>query len=114
MANLSVSGSIQIKNVATTNYTVSIPAGHAIRGIYMANSTANAVTGGIKIGTTNGGTEVVAAQAVGANAVLGMTDADILLKYFSPSGATTLFIQTVTDWNSASVTITFDLYPVGA
>lgn len=90
----------------TNDGTIVIPKNRYIKAIYMRNSTANAVTGGIKIGTTSGGTDVVAAQAVGANAFLKVADADVLIKGWSSDQ--TLFIQDVTAWNSASVTVTFE------
>jgi hypothetical protein len=87
----------------TANTTVSIPAGWSISQIMFANTTANAVTGGVRIGTTSGATDVVGAQAIGANAIDTISDANILKKVFSRSAAQTLFIQAVTSWNGASV-----------
>lgn len=91
------------------NTTVSIPAGYAINRITYANTTANAVTGGVKIGTTSGGTDVVAAQAIGANALGTVRDSALLLDIFSRSSSQTLYVQAVTDWNSASIDLHFDL-----
>lgn len=87
----------------TTNDTVVIPAGYAIQSITVNNTTANAVTGGLKIGTTDGGTDVVVALATGANAILGIPDATILLKYFSTASPQTLYLNAVVAWNSASL-----------
>lgn len=92
-----------LKQTYTSNGTIVIPAGYQIVGVTIVNTTANAVTGGIKIGTTNGGTEVAVAIATGANAILGIPDATMLLKTFSTSSDTTLYIQAVVAWNSASV-----------
>lgn len=89
------------------NTTVSIPPGYMIVGLSVRNTTANAVTGGVRIGTTDGGVDVVVALAVAGSAILGVPDATILKKYFSASAATTLFIQTVTLWNSASLNLSF-------
>jgi len=97
----------------TADATVSIPAGYKIDSLVIENTTANAVTGGIKIGTTNGGTEVAAAIAVGANALLQVTDAELLKRLFSMSTATTLYLQDVTAWNSASLNFYFTLRKVG-
>jgi hypothetical protein len=99
-------------NAVTANTTISIPAGWAIDQVHFANTTANAVTGGIKIGTTSGATDVVAAQAVGANALDTIADANVLKKVFSRSVAQTLFIQAVTAWNSASLELSFVLRKV--
>lgn len=91
----------------TGNTTVSIPAGNIIQDLVIQNTTGNAVTGGIKIGTTNGGTDVVLALAVGANSLQTVLDAALLKRVFSMSGATTLYIQTVTLWNSSSLNFYF-------
>ena len=85
------------------NTTISVPAGYVIDSIAFANTNANAVTGGVKIGTTSGGTDVVAAQAVGANALGVVTPANVLLRLFSRTVATTLYIQPVTAWAGAVV-----------
>lgn len=50
------------------NGTIVIPANHMIVGMVVFNSTANAVTGGVKVGTTSGATDVTVALAIGANA----------------------------------------------
>ena len=91
------------KTTFTNDGTYSIPAGYCIDSIVFNNTTANAVTGGIKIGTTNGGTDVIAAQAVAANAFVKVQPAAILISAFSMTASTTLFVQDVSSWNSASV-----------
>jgi hypothetical protein len=65
------------------------------------------VTGGIRIGTTAGGADVVAAQAVAGNAIDTVAEANILKRVFSRTAAQTLHIQAVTAWNSASVELAF-------
>lgn len=99
-------------NTFTTNGTFSVPAAMAIESITFFNTTANAVTGGIKIGTTNGGIEVVVAQSVGASEIGVIKDAAILKNIFSGGSATTLYIQAVTAWNSASVNLYIKLKPL--
>lgn len=94
------------------NTTVSIPSGNIIQHLVIHNATANTVTGGIRIGTTDGGVDVVVAVAVGANALFCVLDATLLKRVFSMSGATTLYIQTVTLWNSASLNFYFSLRKV--
>lgn len=107
-----VAPGVKVLNALAANGTISIPGGFRVMGIAYANTTANAVTGGIKIGTTSGGTDVVAAQAVGANAIGTVADADILKRLFSRTAAQTLYIQAVTAWNSASVELSLDLKKV--
>lgn len=83
-----------------------IPAGAYIQQIIWFNTTANAVTGGVSVGTTANGTDVVAAQAVGANALTFTTDALLLKRVFSTTAATTLHFAPVTSSNSANLSIT--------
>lgn len=94
-----------IRATFTANGTISIPPGRSILQIRFRNTTANAVTGGIRIGTTTTGTDVVVAQAVAANAHLVIKDAAVLKNIFSISASTPLFIEAVTAWNSASVKV---------
>lgn len=96
----------------TANTTFVVPAGFVISYIVVYNTTANAVTGGIRIGTTNGGAEVLAALAVGASALYRIFDAAILLKVFSMSADTTLYLQAVVAWNSASLNVYVGLKPL--
>ncbi len=91
------------KNNYTLDGTFSIPKGYYIESITFENTTANAVTGGIKIGTTSGGTEVIVAQPVGANELVEVNNHDILKSIFSLTASQTLYIQAVTAWNSADV-----------
>lgn len=102
----------RVVSVLASNGTFIVPAGFAIQSITFSNSTANAVTGGIRIGTTDGGAQVVAAQSVVGNALLQVADAAMLLKIFSLSSNTTLYVQAVSSWNSASVTMYVTLQKV--
>jgi len=87
---------------------LAVPRGHAIAEIYFRNRTANAVTGGLKIGTTAGGVDIVADQAIGANGIGHVADAAVLKRFFSTTDRQVLFIDAVSAWNSATV----DLYIV--
>ena len=91
---------LTLVGVVANDATLSVPAGYRIRDIFMRNTTANAVTGGVRIGTTDGGTQVVTGLAVGANAFVRTTGVQAL---FSATAAQTLYIQAVTAWNSASL-----------
>lgn len=94
----------------TTNFVIGvIPANAYIRNILFSNAAAAAVTGGISIGTTANGADVVAAQACAANCLTFTTDALLLKRVFpatQPSAAQTLNAAAVTAWNNANVTIT--------
>lgn len=98
-------GEMQIQTITgqTANDTLVVPAGYSILSMSVVNTTANAVTGGIRVGTSDGATDVVVALATGASAILGVPDATILKKLFSTASSQTLYVQAVVAWNSASV-----------
>lgn len=77
----------------------------SLNSVSIINTTANAVTGGIKIGTISGGTQVMNGFAVGANANLYTNlAADILTRNFT-TNPTSLFIAAVTSFNSSNLNI---------
>jgi len=90
--------------------TLVLPANAVIREILVSNNTANAITGGLKFGTTAGGVDIAAALAVAANARVFVTDALLLLRYFSTSATQTIYFDAVTAWNSANVNVTILYY----
>lgn len=91
----------------TTDFVIgNVPANYYITEIIYSNAVAAAVTGGISIGTTANGTDVVAAQAVGSSALTFTPNASILKQPFSTTVATPLHAAAVTAWNSTNVTIT--------
>jgi hypothetical protein len=93
------------KTTLAANGTITVPKGYSIAQIIINNTTANAVTGGVKIGTTNGGVDVLVALAVAGSQLQAVLDAALLKRVFSFSADTTLYVQTVTLWNSASIDI---------
>lgn len=86
------------------NTTFTVPAGYAIRNMYIRNTTANVVTGGVKVGTTNGGVDVLLALPVGASSFQAALSS-LLKSSFSATSDTLLYFQTVTLWNSASLVV---------
>lgn len=92
--------------VTSANSSISIPANAFIQQIIIENTTANAVTGGIKIGTTASATDVVAALTVAGNTLTPVLPTAMLKPIFSTSASQTLFIDAVVAWNSASVNVT--------
>jgi len=91
----------------TTSFQVgNLPVGTYIQHIIFSNSTANAVTGGIAVGTTSGGADVVAAQACGANCLVFVADSALLKRVFSTTAQQAIFITPVTAGNNANVTAT--------
>lgn len=89
----------------TADGTYAVPAGYRLESIVINNKTANAITGGLKIGTTAGGVDVVAAQAVAANAFLDVADSAILKRVFSTIAVQTLYLRAVTAWNNANIDV---------
>ena len=85
----------------TANGQIVLPAGVMLRRIYFRNRTANAVTGGIRVGTSAGGTQVVTAQAIAANAIVSVIPT--IENY--QAAAQTLFFEAVTAWNGAQVDV---------
>lgn len=93
----------------TGDVTTVIPAGWIIASLTIFNTTANAITGGVKIGTSGGGTDVVLAVAVGANALFVVPNATLLKQVFSTTADQTVHIAAVTAWNSANLVMKFVL-----
>jgi len=81
-----------------------LPPNAVIESITINNTTANAVTGGINIGTSSGGAQILSAQAVGANGFVRVNGGSLVAQAFK-SGAN-LFVNAVTSWNAASLNIT--------
>ncbi len=93
----------------TDDFELVVPAGFAIRDIFIQETAGNAITDGLKIGTTSGATDVVVAQTVGANSFDFVPVANILLRLFSPSSNQSLFLQDVTAWNGATIDVVITL-----
>ena len=107
--NLPVNHVARYINKSITGDTVLtdvIPAGYRIKSIVVEETAGNAITGGLKIGTSAGGTQVVNGQAVGANALVDCALGTVI---FSISAAQTLYVEDVTSWNSASIDLWIQL-----
>lgn len=100
---------LRILNLDAANQAYAIPKGHAITAVYYRNRTANAVTGGLKIGTTVGGTDIVAAQTISGSSIGHVAEASILKRLFSLSASQTLYIDAVSAWNSAAIDLFISL-----
>jgi hypothetical protein len=84
-----------------------LPAGAVLTGIEITNNSASAVTGGVDIGTTKTGADVVSAAAVAAGATINITGATLLKTVFSPTSSNPLFVHAHTSWNSANLNVKF-------
>lgn len=90
---------------ATAAFTLSIPANSYIDEIFIQNTTANAITGGLDIGTTLAGADVVSAIAVAGSALFMVPAASILKRVFSTTDPTTLYFGAHSSWNSANIKV---------
>ena len=92
----------------TTDFVIgTLPPKTLIKQIVFSNSVAAAVTGGISIGTSANGTQVVAAQAVGASTDAAVASYAIVLPVpFTTGLGGALHMAAVTAWNNANVTVT--------
>jgi hypothetical protein len=91
----------------TTSFQVGqLPAATYVNHILMVETAGNAVTGGVKVGTTSGGADVVAAQTVGASSVNFVSDVNLLKRVFSATAVQPLFVTPATAGNNANVTVT--------
>lgn len=95
----------QVFKTISANDTYIIPPNCAIAAICVKNNTANAVTGGIKIGTTNGGSEVLSACAISGN-FMDVIEPQLGKRWFSTTDETMLYVQAVTGWNGAQLELT--------
>lgn len=86
----------------TSATSASLPSNSFISQIYVKANNANAVTGGLKFGSTSGAADIVAALVVAASVI--SPPATLLLTKFA--AAQTVFIDAVVAWNSANVDIT--------
>lgn len=99
-------GRLKVSGVVAANSALTLPANAVIDYIVVFNTTANAITGGLKFGTTAGATDVTVAVAVGANALLFITDALLIKRIFSTTATQQIFFDAVAAWNSANVDVT--------
>lgn len=97
---------IKLTGVTAANSAISIPANGLVDYIIVNSTNANAITGGLKFGTTAGAIDVCAAMAVAGNSLTYVTDALLLKRIFSTSASQQLFFDAVTLWNGASVDVT--------
>lgn len=118
MADASAQGLVQSSSLRSFVFTTGVltgttsvqlptlPASAYIREIIVDNSTANAVTGGIDIGTTAGAADVVSALTCGANCLTFVGDVALLKRVFSKTAQQALFILGHTAGNSANLNVT--------
>jgi hypothetical protein len=99
-------GKLKQTGIIAANTAFVLPANCLIDYVVIVNNTANAITGGLKFGTTSGATDICVAIAVAGNALTFITDALLLKRLFSTTATQQVFIDAVAAWNSANVDIT--------
>lgn len=96
----------------TTTNSPTLPANAKIDSIVVQEIAGNALTGGLDVGVAGASDQtIVAAFAVGANAVTAVPQASILKMVFPTSGVTgpaaqQIFFNAHTSWNSGSIWVT--------
>jgi hypothetical protein len=94
---------------ADGSFTTGAPAGKYRYGFHVENTTANAVTGGLDIGTTSSGEELMSQQAIGASEEHYITyDLGTLVTAAAAVDLTandTIYVSAHSAWNSASLYI---------
>lgn len=97
--------SVKVAGVTAANSAIILPANAFIQSIIVVGNNANAITGGLKFGTTGGGVDIVAAMPVAGSTIQQITDALLLKRLFSQSATQQIFFDAVTLWNSANVDV---------
>jgi len=92
----------------TSASTLTLPAGYMLRSIAARANNANAVTGGLKVGTTLGGVDVLAALALAGSA---LSTGTALIGAVSAADRT-IYVDAVVAWNSANVDLAFVMVKV--
>jgi hypothetical protein len=90
----------------TAAFTFNLPANCFITDIAIINNTSNAVTGGLKFGTTLGGNNIINTVAVLADDYTWVDDDDYIYRIWDKAADQTIYVDAVTAWNSANLDVT--------
>lgn len=93
-----------VKGITAANSQIVLPAGTYIDRIVVQETSGASITGGLKFGTSSGGTQIVSAAICGASCLVWVPDASISTRIFSTQ--TQVFIDAVSSWNSAAANVT--------
>lgn len=100
---------VEANLTADAQLSIILTAGYKIDTIILKETAGNAVTGGIDIGSTTSGNDIVSAEAVSASSE---NDATIIKPFFSTTTDTDLYISAATAWNNADITVYITLKKV--
>lgn len=106
---------IRVSSVASGGVLASIPPRFRIASIAVTNTTTNAVNGGINIGTSTNGSDVVSSYPIaGSYSSAGIPSSSLLKSYFTPYNVTSpqpLYISAVSSWNNAALQLSITVEP---
>lgn len=109
----SVTTDITANTTATNGKSPILPANAYIHNIIVVEKSGGAVTGGLDIGTTASGTDVVAAKTVNASSVNFIADSALSKRVFSTTATQQIFFTCHTNCTagpSLDVTIIYSLF----
>ena len=117
-ANTNVATGVGITGSGTASVStgITLPPYAQIIAVVLEETAGNAVTGGLNISNAGGATGIGSAIALGANATVTMSDAQLNAgRIYSPAGvpsATPVNLAAVTSWNSAvvNISIVYSIY----
>ena len=95
-----------VANALTAAGTVVIPGGTYIDRIIIQETSGASITGGLKIGTTSGGTQVATGLVCASSCLTWVPDVSISTRIFASTAPQTLFIDAVSSFNSGRVNVT--------
>lgn len=96
---------IVLEGTFAADGTFTVPAGYRISFVDITNTTANAVTGGIHLGTSALAHDVLNAHTIGANASISVETLD--KRFFAAEQI--VYISAQTAWNSAELNFVITL-----
>lgn len=89
--------------LSSSTGSITLPQNAKILLFDITETAGNAITGGLDVGTTVHGTDIISAVAVGASSQFVVPDAALLKRIFS--GPQQLFFSAHTSWNGALITV---------
>lgn len=97
----------------TGNFTLTIPANAIMLGVEIAELAGNSITGGINIGTTANGNDIVNGYTISANQLTSILDNSMLKRWISMTAPTTIYFSAKTAWNNAKINayIRYQVHP---
>jgi hypothetical protein len=105
-ATVVINGTCFMQSTLSADGVMTIPAGYEIKSIVVEEDAGAVMTGGLKIGNTAGGTEVVNAEDIQASALVSCALGKTI---FSLTSTTALYVRAVSAWNGARINVNIRL-----